>query len=109
MNSELPPAALRQSEVLQSSEVHAPKDDGRKTTDDHIATFGETVLQNQSAKLAAEHAIDFELPIYNIWKQQEKTEGSDHFGNTEPRWLALIVAAIAFISFLVIFISCRAL
>ena len=35
----------------------------------------------------AEHATDFEPPIYNIWKQQTKTEGSDHFGNTEIRWL----------------------
>lgn len=35
----------------------------------------------------AEHATDFTPPIYNIWKQQEKTEGANHFGNSEVRWL----------------------
>ena len=36
---------------------------------------------------AAEHATDFTPPIYNIWKQQEKTNGSSHFGNSEVRWV----------------------
>jgi hypothetical protein len=27
-------------------------------------------------QIAAEHATDFEPPIYNIWKQQEKTAES---------------------------------
>lgn len=36
---------------------------------------------------AAEHVTDFAPPIYNIWKQQEKTAGSGHFGNTEVLWL----------------------
>jgi len=30
---------------------------------------------------------DFQVPIYNVWKQQEKTSGSSHFGNSESRWL----------------------
>ena len=55
----------------------------RKTVDDQIATFGETVLGNQSAKSHAEHATDFDPPIYNIWKQQTKSEGSSHFGNSD--------------------------
>ncbi len=38
-------------------------------------------------KPAAEHATDFEPPLYNVWKQQEKTAGSNHFGNSEVRWL----------------------
>lgn len=38
-------------------------------------------------KASAEHATDFDPPIYNIWKQQEKTAGSSHFGNSEVRWL----------------------
>lgn len=29
----------------------------------------------------------FEKPIYNIWKQQRKSNGLNHFGNTEIRWL----------------------
>lgn len=30
---------------------------------------------------------DFSPPLYNVWKQQEKTSGSSHFGNSEVRWL----------------------
>jgi DNA methylase/ParB-like nuclease domain len=29
----------------------------------------------------------FEVPLYNVWKQQKKSNGSNHFGNTEIRWL----------------------
>jgi DNA-binding CsgD family transcriptional regulator len=36
---------------------------------------------------AAEHATDFTPPIYNIWKQQEKTNAVSHFGNSEVRWV----------------------
>jgi len=44
-------------------------------------------IGKETAKTAANHATDFEIPIYNIWKQQTKTEGSTHFGNSEVRWL----------------------
>ncbi len=44
----------------------------RKTIDDQITSFGETVLENQSAKTSANHATDFDIPIYNVWKQQTK-------------------------------------
>jgi DNA-binding XRE family transcriptional regulator len=30
---------------------------------------------------------DFEIPIYNVWKQQNKSNAVNHFGNSEPRWL----------------------
>jgi len=36
---------------------------------------------------AAEHATDFQTPFYNVWKQQERTSSSKHFGNSEVRWL----------------------
>lgn len=42
---------------------------------------------NKSDQSAASHATDFTAPIYNIWKQQEKSAGSSHFGNSEVRWL----------------------
>jgi hypothetical protein len=35
----------------------------------------------------AEHATDFEIPLYNVWKQQTKTGGSGHPGNSEVRWV----------------------
>lgn len=42
---------------------------------------------NKLQQSAADHATDFEVPIYNIWKQQSKSEGSSHFGNSEVRWV----------------------
>lgn len=35
------------------------------------------------AKPAARHEVDFEVPIFNIWKCKEKTTQSKHPGNTE--------------------------
>lgn len=49
--------------------------------------FLHSVFQNQMKKVASEHATDFDSPIYNVWRQQEKTAGSAHFGNSETRWL----------------------
>jgi len=48
---------------------------------------GELAELNKTDQLCAEHATDFTPPIYNIWKQQEKTNGSSHFGNSEVRWV----------------------
>lgn len=42
---------------------------------------------NKLQQSAADHATDFDVPIYNIWKQQSKSEGSSHFGNSEVRWV----------------------
>lgn len=41
----------------------------------------------ESGKAAANHLTDFEPPIYNVWKQQDKTPGGKHFGNSEVRWV----------------------
>jgi hypothetical protein len=38
-------------------------------------------------KLAANHEADFDPPVYNIWRKQEKTPGVNHFGNSEVRWV----------------------
>jgi hypothetical protein len=48
---------------------------------------GNVAELNKPDRSAAEHATDFEPPIYNIWKQQTKTAGSSHFGNSEVRWV----------------------
>jgi hypothetical protein len=48
----------------------------------------EAPIKLTKAQLAAsDHATDFDTPIYNIWKQQTKSGGSGHFGNSEVRWL----------------------
>lgn len=52
-----------------------------------FSQFGESAVLTKNDRAAAEHAVDFTAPVYNIWKQQEKTAGSDHFGNSEVRWL----------------------
>lgn len=59
----------------------------RKTVDDTFGEFGDVSKLAKSDQSAAEHATDFTPPIYNIWKQQEKTSGSTHFGNSEVRWV----------------------
>jgi DNA-directed RNA polymerase specialized sigma24 family protein len=47
----------------------------------------EQFLKTKANKPEAQHAVDFERPIYNVWKQQEKSNGSEHFGNSEVRWV----------------------
>lgn len=42
---------------------------------------------NKSDQANADHATDFQVPLYNVWKQQEKTAGSSHFGNSDVRWV----------------------
>ena len=39
-----------------------------------------------SCKAAGAHLTDFDPPLYNVWKQQTRTPGSAHFGNSETRW-----------------------
>jgi hypothetical protein len=48
---------------------------------------GDIAEMNKTQQSAADHATDFETPIYNVWKQQSKSEGSSHFGNSEVRWV----------------------
>lgn len=66
-----------------ANEVGVP----RETVRNQVDGFGQTVLENQKAKTLADHTVDFDPPLYNVWKQQEKTLGSGHFGNSETRWL----------------------
>lgn len=57
---------------------------GKATVNEILDSFGFAHLP-VSEQAAANHATGFEPPIYNIWKQQEKTPGASHFGNTEVR------------------------
>ena len=48
------------------------------------------ILENQTKSaqtLATYSEPDWTPPIYNVWKQQTKTPGVDHFGNSEVRLL----------------------
>lgn len=44
------------------------------------------LIQAQNRE-AADHATDFQTPLYNVWKQQEKSNNVGHFGNSEVRWV----------------------
>jgi len=48
---------------------------------------GDIAEWNKSDAPAASHLTDFQVPLYNVWRQQEKTPGSGHFGNSEVRWV----------------------
>jgi hypothetical protein len=48
----------------------------RQTVSDLVEDFAEISRLSESSKSIAFHATDFDPPIYNIWKQQEKTAGS---------------------------------
>ena len=60
-------------------------------SDDDAEETGLTSRAKRFAKKAtspaALHQTDFDIPLYNVWKQQTKTAGSSHFGNSEVRWV----------------------
>lgn len=59
----------------------------RDSITDIVGEFSDVKKLPKSDLASADHATDFTPPIYNVWKQQEKSKGSDHFGNSEPRWV----------------------
>jgi len=69
-------ACATQEEVAEA--VHVP----RKTIDDWTADFGE-----MSESDISPFPPGFEPPIYNVWKQQTKSNTVSHFGNSETRWV----------------------
>ena len=74
-------ACHTQEEIASSLGI--TRDEVRGSMED----IGEIGKVAESPKAAAAHAVDFEPPIYNVWKQQTKTAGSSHFGNSEVRWV----------------------
>lgn len=59
---------------------------GRKTVDDRLETLAEKYREYYSAKVTF-HPDTFDRPLYNVWKQQEKSGDLKHFGNSETRWV----------------------
>jgi hypothetical protein len=57
-----------------------------QTIDNWIDDFAKTLDSKVFAKYDF-HDDSFEPPIYNVWKQQTKSAGVNHFGNSEARWL----------------------
>lgn len=55
-------------------------------------TVSEVVRQKmaelpKSDKSLADHATDFDIPIYNVWKEREQTGKLKHHGNSDVRWV----------------------
>lgn len=73
------------SGILQNGKNIELKDTADSETEDDSDDSPFTLSKAELA--IADHATDFETPIYNIWKQQTKSKGSNHFGNSEVRWL----------------------
>jgi sulfur transfer protein SufE len=55
--------------------------------DKAVRVSGDLATLPENRKADADHLTDCEPPIYNVWKQQTKTDGSSHFGNSEVRWV----------------------
>uniref|UniRef100_A0A6H1Z970 Putative methyltransferase n=1 Tax=viral metagenome TaxID=1070528 RepID=A0A6H1Z970_9ZZZZ len=76
-------ACYTQEEVAEAVGCTQPTVKG--IIDDFIKLVSEN--QNYKDAISAAHATNFDPPIYNVWKQQEKSKGSSHFGNSEARWV----------------------
>lgn len=61
-----------------------PKVGQLRTITDEDARLDAIESENREA---ASHQADFDVPLYNVWKQQEKTAGAGHYGNSEVRWV----------------------
>ena len=46
--------------------------------------LSEMAILPKSIQPVADHLVDFEVPLYNVWKFKGKSQGSRHSGNTEP-------------------------
>ena len=55
----------------------------RQTVADWLRGFAEISAADNPAFSSG----NFTPPLYNVWRQQTKSAGPDHFGNSEPRWL----------------------
>jgi len=78
-------ACYTQQEIAEL--VGDGSDAERKSVERTLGQFGNVADLSKTDAASADHANDFAVPIYNIWKQQEKTNNVGHFGNSEVRWV----------------------
>lgn len=69
-------ACATQEEIAEAVEV------GIATVNDWVSDFFGNSTTEEPKNWTA-----FDAPIYNVWKQQTKSNTVNHFGNSEPRWL----------------------
>ena len=68
-------ACATQEEIAEAVEVHQ----------DTISEWTKVFTENSGAEESVKWS-GFDTPIYNVWKQQAKSNSVNHFGNSEPRW-----------------------
>lgn len=78
-------ACRTQQEIAETE--GCTRDDVRGVNEVNLGESGNIAEFPKDVQSAAEHASDFDPPIYNIWKQQEQSKGGKHFGNSEVRWV----------------------
>ena len=59
----------------------------RESIRDSFGKYGNIADFAKTDQNDANHEADFAPPIYNVWKQQSKSNAVGHFGNSEVRWL----------------------
>lgn len=69
----------------QNTEIASELGCDEKTVREVIGEMATLPNLRSPDQSSATHSTDFDPPIYNVWKQQEKTSGSSHFGNSEVR------------------------
>ncbi len=67
-------ACATQQEIAEAVDVHV----------DTASEWSKGFSENTAAEFS-ENWRDFDPPIYNVWKQQTKTNAVGHFGNSEAR------------------------
>ena len=75
--------ALRRSQSCATQEEIAEAVD---VTHQTVANWETDFAKNSDDEDFA-NSRDFDPPIYNVWKQQNKSNSVSHFGNSEPRWV----------------------
>jgi hypothetical protein len=69
--------SVLQNQIHQSAACHAT-DLSREAIKEILAESSDLKKLPKSDLAKAEHADEFAIPLYNVWKQQEKTAGSGH-------------------------------
>jgi hypothetical protein len=75
------------SEITKTAVSSEDEDEAADDADEEAGIKDGRYRLTKDQVQSAEHDRDFQVPFYNVWKQQEKTTGSKHFGNSEVRWV----------------------
>src|ERR1700750_637978 len=83
------PASPTSPPAAHSAKPFRPTDENDDTSDesDADAEAKPSAFAKRGMSLAALHQEGFEPLLYNVWRQNAKTNEVSHFGNSEVRWV----------------------